>query len=123
MSIKLFKTKDNSVHIESLDFRFEDPRWARVHGYIVSVCGAVPVVTSGKDGTHSQNSQHYLGKAVDLRVKDWKGDVKQHAKAIAWLLGEPWLVLYEKDHLHIQAGTTNVNLARAENVAGATLIV
>ena len=31
---------------------------------------ALLTVTSGKDAKHSQNSKHYLGNAVDLRIAD-----------------------------------------------------
>lgn len=83
-------------------------RWASVADFIVSVARGEPTITSAHDGKHSQNSMHYQGKAVDLRIRDWEGQIVPYARTIAWILGEPWVVIIEVDHLHIQLGTQNI---------------
>lgn len=95
----------NSAFAEDLS------RWISVAEFIKDLCGGVPAVTSAKDSTHSINSLHYRGEAVDIRINDWKGvDVTQAAKTIAWLLGAKWVVVLElsKQHIHIQLGTSNI---------------
>lgn len=107
-----FDLKSNSVNTVAMDLHFEQSsdKWEMVADYIRDVCKANPVITSAKDSTHSKGSEHPFGRALDLRISDWKGDVEHHAKVIAWILGEPWVVVAElkKLHLHIQAGMRNI---------------
>ena len=57
------------------------------------------VITSGKDGKHGDNSLHYQGKAVDLRI--WNvletlvNRLKEH-------LGPQYDVVLEKDNIHVE---------------------
>lgn len=85
----------------------------------------VMMVTSADDGTHSENSKHYTGHAVDLRILGaregaiWCGqkneftgiEIQQAELAKGWVdrikdrLPDPrYVVLYEGDHIHIQYG-------------------
>lgn len=105
----------------SVEFDEHQVRWGLVADYIRDVCQAEPVITSAKDSTHSTGSVHYIGKAIDLRIRDWKGDARQHSKAMAWLLGVPWVVVYEpaKIHVHIQTGMANiVNPKAIQSIGG-----
>ena len=62
-----------------------------------------PTCTSGADGTHSAESGHYYGRALDFRNRDMPRDqldfIEQTIRAI---LGKDYFLLREKDHLHIQ---------------------
>jgi len=108
--LKTFAVKSSSVCFDGMDKSFTEQscKWDIVASYIRSVIGANPTITSANDGTHSSNSTHYKGLALDLRINDWKGNIKQHAFVIAWILGTNWLVLLEVDHLHIQYGFSNL---------------
>ena len=107
-----FALKSKSVNVTAMDMHFEQcsQHFETVADYIRDVCGANPVITSAKDSIHSAGSEHPFGRSIDVRISDWKGDVVQHAKVIAWILGDPWVVVAElsKLHLHIQAGTRNI---------------
>jgi len=60
-------------------------------------------VTSAWDGIHMEGSKHYIGKAFDLRTRDFpeKG-VDKWAGRIRRYLGEDYYVLLEPTHLHMQ---------------------
>lgn len=72
-------------------------------------------ITSGTEGVHSPTSLHYSGWAVDLRTVDLPGGARGHvAQSLAgWLRaaldfwmpipGRRWLVLLEKDHIHVHS--------------------
>lgn len=119
-----FELKSRAVNVDGMcaAFTIYGEKWKQAASYIYEVCGATPVITSAKDGTHSKNSLHTSGQAVDIRISDWKGDIYAHARVIAWILGEPWVVVAElgKAHLHIQVSLKNIiNPGAFENIAGA----
>mgnify|MGYP001596474725 CR=1 FL=1 len=66
------------------------------------------VVTSCNDGQHKEGSFHYVGQAVDFRIKTMPE--KLRAKAVAQLkeaLGGEFFVLHESagtdnEHVHVQ---------------------
>lgn len=58
----------------------------------------VVVVTSGIEGTHLPNSQHYLGQAVDIR---FPADPELAFELLTHTLAG-WKVIKEDNHLHIQ---------------------
>lgn len=59
------------------------------------------VITSGLDGKHMENSRHYVGYALDIRI--WNltdfGDAREHLQK---LLGNRYRVILEADHFHIE---------------------
>ena len=117
---KLFQLKPG-VSLAGLDTRFElhISRWSSVADFIREVCGACPTITSAHDGVHSVNSLHAKGMALDLRIRDWKIPAEVAARVIAWILGEPWVVILEKDHIHIQLSTNNIkNPGAIEEIGG-----
>lgn len=61
--------------------------------------GTEMVITSGKDGTHGNNSLHYQGKAVDLRF--WNV-LQVLVEKLHEELGPDYEVILEKDHIHIE---------------------
>jgi hypothetical protein len=65
--------KDASVNIADVDPILQSflTRAGLVHLHLFN---ERLVVTSGKDGTHGQNSKHYTGRAVDVRIKDLRLD-------------------------------------------------
>lgn len=74
-------------------------------------------ITSGLEGSHSEHSLHYSGRAVDVRTNDLPGGpLGQVAQELAqwlraalafWMPVGQWTVLMEDDHIHISniAGT------------------
>jgi hypothetical protein len=101
------KKKDASVNLQ-LDpaFRLAVP----VLKTAWIMYGAECVVTSGKDGKHSVNSAHYLGRAVDLRhwnlpVVGGVGHIRfgqNLAKALVQSCGALWYVVLEASHYHVE---------------------
>lgn len=103
-----------SVNKIGLKINTSDTKWMEVANLISDIAKATPTITSGVDSKHSEHSQHYLGLAVDVRIRDWKCDVNTLAKTISRTLGCDYAVVQEKDHLHIQLGRKNIigNLER-----------
>ena len=61
------------------------------------------IITSISDGTHSKNSLHYVGNAIDIRtrhVPSWKHS--DMVSAIKGGLGQHFDVVLESDHIHIE---------------------
>ena len=65
--------------------------------------GVNMVITSCRDGEHSQNSKHKLGCAVDIRSRELDdADKVSLAQSIRAALTSEYFVLLEDDHFHIQ---------------------
>lgn len=65
--------------------------------------GLLCTITSGSDGTHSANSLHYSGNALDFRTRDViHSDRAILAAEIKARLGENYDVVLESDHLHVE---------------------
>lgn len=65
--------------------------------------GAELVITSGRDGTHKQDSKHYEGLALDYRTRDLHGmETELAGRALALLSPLGYDVVLEKDHLHVE---------------------
>lgn len=61
------------------------------------------VVTSAHDGTHSEDSLHDDGLAIDLRVWGFsESEAKRVTEELQATLGERYDVVYETDHIHIE---------------------
>lgn len=62
------------------------------------------VVTSGNDRTHGADSFHYQNRALDFRTR---GMTREHVAILPGKvkerLGEGYDVLFEGDHLHVEA--------------------
>ena len=66
--------------------------------------GVECVITAGNDGTHSDTSEHYSGRAIDLRTNHLPSpsvDGPAIATELADALGRDYHVLFEKDHIHL----------------------
>jgi hypothetical protein len=77
----------------------------QVAEYVYTRCSAYElVITSVRDGSHKIGSLHYLGYAVDIRTRYFKGldQVEVIANEIRKRLTEEFTVIVEKDHIHIQ---------------------
>lgn len=68
------------------------------------------VITSGNDSSHSKNSLHYQGRALDFRTRHIV-DAKNNpdlakcnllAREIRDSLGPDFDVLFENDHIHVE---------------------
>jgi conjugal transfer mating pair stabilization protein TraG len=65
-------------------------------------CGVACVITAGNDGSHSESSEHYAGRALDFRTRELAAEqVKELATMAQASLGPDFGVLLESDHLHI----------------------
>lgn len=76
------------------------------------------VITSGLDGRHGKGSRHYAGLALDFRSRDLgQAASRRAAQALRKVLGREFLVLVEKDHIHVEhnpsSGPAKSKLARA----------
>ena len=69
------------------------------------------VLTSGSDGTHSANSLHYKGLAVDIRrwyMADGKrtdlgrNTLGRIRNSLAKALGSDWDIILESSHMHLE---------------------
>lgn len=73
-----------------------------MHAY--NYLGFVDVtITSANDSKHMDESLHYYGKAIDLRV--WGMDSVKRREAvllIRYTLGEEYDVIDEEDHIHVE---------------------
>lgn len=63
---------------------------------------ATCVITAGNDGSHSETSEHYAGRAVDLRTRTLDALVVQAiVRQAQQALGPHFGVLLEDDHIHV----------------------
>jgi len=65
------------------------------------------VITEGVGGKHKQTSKHYLGKAIDIRSREFEGGsmgevCRSFVERLQAELGNDYFVLQEKDHIHMQ---------------------
>lgn len=61
------------------------------------------IVTSTTDGKHKKGSLHYVGLAVDLRIKDLTPVVTgSYYHALKLALSRLCDVILEKDHIHVE---------------------
>lgn len=64
--------------------------------------GHTAVITSCTEGNHSEISRHYLGMAIDIRVRQLKpGDAKKVAAQLRVDLGPEYFVYEHSTHIHI----------------------
>lgn len=72
--------------------------------YFAEAVQAYPlIVTSGRDGDHSESSRHYTGDAVDIRTRHLDETVKEKlVEVIQKFCGSDFWVLLEPTHIHIE---------------------
>ena len=73
-----------------------------IAGEIFGRYGAPAIITSVRDGKHKEGSKHYIGQAIDLRIKHldkrlWPVVAEEIGKA----LGPQYDVILEAKKLHI----------------------
>lgn len=61
-------------------------------------------ITSALDGTHSENSLHYSGRAIDIRIKNVPTDDMKNliVEELRNSLGDAYDIIVESDHIHIE---------------------
>jgi hypothetical protein len=60
------------------------------------------VITAGDDGSHTEASEHYAGRALDFRTRDLEpDDVGPLIEHIQASLGRDYGVILEADHIHV----------------------
>lgn len=61
------------------------------------------VITSAREGTHSERSLHYKGQAIDLRTHDLSANqIALLVKAFRNALPAGWDIVVEATHLHCE---------------------
>lgn len=61
------------------------------------------VITSCTDGKHSRGSRHYVGLAVDFRIRHVdKESLPEIYRRIKEALGTEYDVILEKTHIHVE---------------------
>jgi hypothetical protein len=69
---------------------------------LYDLAGADCVITAGNDGSHSETSEHYAGRALDFRTRTLTQDaVQQIVSHAQQSLGPDFGVLLEADHMHV----------------------
>jgi hypothetical protein len=67
------------------------------------ITGREAVITSAKDRSHSPNSLHYNGLAVDIRTRGISdADQSMLLSYLIASLGRSWDVVLESSHIHIE---------------------
>ena len=72
---------------------------------VINACGGKQgaVITSVVEGTHSRGSLHYVGYALDVRIRDRDADeVLMLVKKIRECLTDEYDVILEDTHIHIE---------------------
>lgn len=65
--------------------------------------GVECVITSGCDGVHKDMSNHYIGRALDLRTRDIDEDERVTvANQVKLKLGAEFDVVLEATHMHVE---------------------
>jgi hypothetical protein len=91
------RLKDDSVNVADLVPQLRDKLPVMDRAY--AEFNTEMVITSGKDGVHGNNSLHYQGKAVDLRIWNVLQSLVGYLQSE---LGPDFEVILEKDHIHIE---------------------
>ena len=66
------------------------------------------VITSITDGTHSANSRHYIGMAVDFRTRYFDESTKKAVfDELKSDLGPEYKVVWHSTHIHVQFNGSN----------------
>ena len=61
------------------------------------------VITSGREGIHSEKSRHYSGEALDYRTSHLPAEIiNKVVNILAVQLGRDFDVIFEKDHIHVE---------------------
>ena len=120
------KYADNKVIFsEESKIYFGDSFFNIVYGYMAVFFNNPHItITSAHDGSHSMNSTHYTGKAIDLRINDlvvkyldleigstgWPDAVCNCFYTIARYMPEYVFIVhpYTNYHVHIQHGRDNL---------------
>lgn len=91
------KLKDSTVIVKKNTYTSEIQQAVEK---VYAPFGLDPVCTSGNDGKHKPNSEHYKDRALDIRFWDLLRVVADRIKAY---LPPYYDVVVEKDHFHIEA--------------------
>lgn len=61
------------------------------------------VITSARDGKHKTDSLHYVGYALDFRIRYFEGDDAYHAaERLQQKLGPDYQVILKPTHIHVE---------------------
>lgn len=94
------RLKDDSVKVEGLSWRMFHA--ALIAEAIYRKYGVEAIITSAKDGKHSEHSLHYQGLALDLRTWNLGGREMHVLGELKRALGPEYDVVLEKDHIHLE---------------------
>lgn len=69
--------------------------WSRQNEHVLTI-------TSLADSQHSLTSLHYVGYAVDIRIRELHSDPKDLSDALRDSLVSDYDVILESDHIHVE---------------------
>jgi len=77
--------------------------------HIAHEFGIELIITSVNDSNHSENSLHYTGYAIDIRIRElYSYNIRiDFRNAIAEEIGNEFDVVLESDHIHIEFDPKN----------------
>ncbi len=89
-----------------MDLRLLSPQMAiaaAVADSVYTELGVPCVITSGRDSKHGAGSLHYLGHALDLRIRDMTAYTATKAyERLRDRLGAQYDVVLESTHIHVE---------------------
>lgn len=68
--------------------------WSRSNEHVLTI-------TSISDSKHSPKSRHYIGYAVDIRIRSLHNDPQALVDGLKDALPSHYLILLAKDHIHL----------------------
>lgn len=60
------------------------------------------VITSISDSKHSRTSLHYVGYAIDIRIRDLHEQPENLVEALRSFLPDCYDIILESDHIHLE---------------------
>lgn len=94
--------KTNAIIVYTPTVKYLLQKWEQAFQEMVSMAQE-PLCTSGFDGTHSEHSGHYHGRALDFNVSEVPFELRKPLEnRVRELLGPDYYVELESDHYHLQ---------------------
>ena len=100
------RTKNISVNLDLCEILLNKLQTIENCCKAVEGLNYIMTITSGKDGIHSKNSLHYVGKAIDIRSKDMI-NIDNVCYILRVSLGKDFDIIKENDHIHIEYDINN----------------
>lgn len=98
----IFCKSNVRFHTAQLDEVWDDAL-PKIHA-VFEMYGLQTWITSADDSKHMPGSFHYIGLALDFRSYYWLDYIDQVelADKLAFIVGDDFDVVLEKDHIHVE---------------------